>query len=176
MLCGEMRVTQGHRDGLMAHQFLNGAKLDAGHDQPTREGVPQIVPVEIFDSGLDQSRYKDSAHEIVRIDRRGAHGACKYPLTRPPRALSLQSFADDRVDRHMPDLAVFRARNRDDAADDVNVLPFEVELLCLSQSGVQCDHGIAANSRDSSSSPRNLTRWLFSRNIFTERTGLVSAR
>ena len=39
----------------MAHQFLDGSDIDAGHDRTAAEGMPQRVPGDVDNIGILQS-------------------------------------------------------------------------------------------------------------------------
>jgi hypothetical protein len=41
----EVRVAKRHLVGLVAHELRDGAEVDARHNEPARERVPQVVPV-----------------------------------------------------------------------------------------------------------------------------------
>jgi hypothetical protein len=58
MLRTQVRVSHRHGDGLMTHQLLYGANVDASHHDPTRKRMPQIIPVEI-----DHASFRDRVRE-----------------------------------------------------------------------------------------------------------------
>ena len=43
MIAGEIRVPERHADVLVPHQGLHHRQIDAAHDQPTREGMAQVM-------------------------------------------------------------------------------------------------------------------------------------
>jgi len=48
---GKMGIPHGHCDALVAHQFLDGPKINPAHDQAGSEGTAQVVPVEVGNFG-----------------------------------------------------------------------------------------------------------------------------
>ena len=80
----------------MAEQLGDAAERGAAHHQPRREGVPEVVPGEVFDAGELQGgaeavldvmhRFARRLAELVREDVRvlrvavlGAFRACPWP-------------------------------------------------------------------------------------------------
>ncbi len=51
MLVREMRVPHRDLNVLVAHETADGEDINASHDEARREGVAQIVPVEVLDGG-----------------------------------------------------------------------------------------------------------------------------
>src|SRR5262249_61141423 len=47
----EVAVAQRHLERLVTEQVLHRPQIDPGHHQMTREGVAQVVPVEVGDAG-----------------------------------------------------------------------------------------------------------------------------
>jgi len=47
-----MRVSNGHLNGLVPHEFLNGAEIHSSHHQTTGKRVAQTVPSEVPQPGL----------------------------------------------------------------------------------------------------------------------------
>jgi hypothetical protein len=43
-----MGIAQGHRDGLVSYQFLDGPNIYPSHDQARGEGVSEVMKVEVL--------------------------------------------------------------------------------------------------------------------------------
>ena len=83
----------------MAKQFLDRCNVNAGHDEVTGKGVPEIVEPEILDAGSSASGIERLLEILVggspSLDR-GRHresrfcvAAPSFPETRQPRSLAM---------------------------------------------------------------------------------------
>jgi hypothetical protein len=48
MVWRKMGIAQGHRDGLVSYQFLDGPNIYPSHDQARGEGVSEVMKVEVL--------------------------------------------------------------------------------------------------------------------------------
>ena len=67
---GEVSVARCHSRRLVPHEFLNGREIDALHDEPAGEGVPQVVPMEVGDLRLLEGGGEDPVDEVPGVERR----------------------------------------------------------------------------------------------------------
>ena len=58
---------------------------EAGHPQPRREGVPQILPAEFANAGPLQRRSEDETVEFAPVERTASVRVREHPLARQAR-------------------------------------------------------------------------------------------
>jgi hypothetical protein len=50
----QVRVTHGHADVLVAEELLHRPEIARSHDDPRREGVPEVMPVKVLDPWFEE--------------------------------------------------------------------------------------------------------------------------
>jgi hypothetical protein len=61
VVLGQVGVSHRHLDRLVAQQFCHCPQRNTAHNQPTSEGVAQVVPREVFDSRFANCIFKPMA-------------------------------------------------------------------------------------------------------------------
>src|SRR5438876_11401481 len=66
----QMRVAERHRECLVPHELADTVQIHPFHRQPRGKRMPEVVPPEVLDPGLQDRRVEDALSEVRSVQRR----------------------------------------------------------------------------------------------------------
>jgi len=144
----EVCVLHCHTQVLMPKQLLDGAKVNALHDQVAGKGVSEVVePHMIYACSLDRT-----TEVIVRLGKRLTARPAEHVGCVDTTRMLAQEYTQRPIHRYgsrfvvlgMPILA---ARDLDDPSLHIHIVPTKSEYLSLTHPGIQRGHHNAEELR-----------------------------
>ena len=133
MLRREVRIKHGHLNAALSHQFGNRAEVNPRHNQPTGKGMPVAMPAVIRNIAFRKRLVKPAAVIVLQVSSGVPEDVCRVLLSQLPLLKCLQC---DGVERDVSGLARLRLGQRDHAALERHLSPFQLEMFARPHSGV----------------------------------------